>query len=484
MISIRKQLFTIFLTIGIVMIFFTSMIVNVVIKENFEVYVSNNITQVGDTILALVQNAYDEGSLDEDVVRASIIENPMGNFAVSVLDQKKRFLWGMDKEQFFHNLQNEMDEEGEQIDYDIYQEVDRPYYSSNGKVAGYVRIGYYPSDLLSSNDKKFQSNVKVSLIWCSSMMLMWFVFAGLYISRLFTYHIYGISKTSIALADGKLNARYLFKSKIKEIETLRHSMNYLGEKLEKQDTIRKKLISDVSHEIRTPLQILQSNLEAMIDGIYPIDEEQMNLLYKEVVRFGKLLNNLDLLKNVEESESRMNFRVISLNESIAEVYDAFKIVAKEKKINYHIKFTETERVMVSADKDALKQLWMNILSNAFKFTDEKGEIKVTTALQNKECIITVQDSGIGINEEDLPFVFERMYRGDKSREQYEGSGIGLTMVKNIVDKHKGKVAIESKEGEYTRIIVTLPVHTMMLEPNNISSKMKSYMKIASKYGKE
>ena len=477
MISIRKQLFTIFLSIGLVMIFLTSMIVNVVIKENFEVYVSNNINQVGDRILELVQSAYNDGSLDEEVVKASIVESPVGNFAVSILDNKKVFLWGTTKDQFFHDLANEMQEEGKKINYGIYQEVDRPYYTADGEVAGYVRIGYYPSDVLSSNDKKFQNNVKVSLIWCSSMMLMWFVFAGLYISRLFTYHIYGISKTSIALADGKLNARYLFKSKIKEIETLRHSMNYLGEKLEKQDTIRKKLISDVSHEIRTPLQILQSNLEAMIDGIYPIDEEQMNILYKEVVRFGKLLNNLDLLKNVEESESRMNFRVINLNESITEVYDAFNIMAKEKKINYHIKCSETERVMVSADKDALKQLWMNILSNAFKFTDEKGEIKVITSLQHKECTIVVEDSGIGIAEEDLPFVFERMYRGDKSREQYEGSGIGLTMVKNIVEKHKGRVSIESKESEYTRIIVTLPVHTMMLEPNNISSKMKSYIKI-------
>lgn len=483
MISIRKQLFTIFLSIGLVMVFFTSMIVNVIIRKNFELYVNNNIKQSGDTVVKLVQKAYDEGRLDEEMIRNSIVEMPMGNLAVAILDRDKKFLWGMTKEEFFSKKQLEAGKE-HQIDYSKYREENRPYFTRSGSVAGYVQIGYYPSDFLSNNDRSFQSNVKVSMIWCSSMILMWFIFAGLYVSRLFTYHIYGISKTSIALADGKLNARYLFKSKIKEIETLRHSMNYLGEKLEKQDAIRKKLISDVSHEIRTPLQILQSNLEAMIDGIYPIDEEQMNLLHKEVVRFGKLLNNLDLLKNVEESESRMNFRVISLNESLHEVYDAFKIVAKEKKINYHIKSMETELVMVSADKDALKQLWMNILSNAFKFTSEKGEIKITTSVQHKECTIIVQDSGIGIAEEDLPFVFERMYRGDKSREQYEGSGLGLTMVKNIVEKHKGKVSIESKEGEFTRVIVTLPIHTLMLVPNNISSKMKSYIKIGSKNIKE
>ena len=483
MMSIRKQFFTIFFMIGLVMVFFTGMIVNVIIKKNFELYVNSNIEQAGSTILKLVQEAYDEGTLDEEAIRNYIVESPMGNYAVALLDENKQLTWGMDKKHFLEEVQLEM-EKGTKVDYNLYQEEDKAYYKPNGEIAGYVRIGYYPSDILSRNDKKFQSNIKASLIWCSSMILMWFIFAGLYISRLFTYHIYGISKTSIALAEGKLNARYLFKSKVKEIETLRHSMNYLGEKLEKQDTIRKKLISDVSHEIRTPLQILQSNLEAMIDGIYPIDEEQMNILYKEVVRFGKLLNNLDLLKNVEESESRMNFRVIHLNESLGEVFDAFKIVGKEKKINYHMKCQETERVMVSADKDALKQLWMNIISNAFKFTSEKGEIKITTSMQHKECTIIVQDSGIGIAEEDLPFVFERMYRGDKSREQYEGSGIGLTMVKNIVEKHKGKVTIESKEGEYTKVIVTLPIHSMMLEPNNISSKMKSYIKIGSKNTKE
>ena len=111
MISIRKQLFTIFLSIGLVMIFLTSMIVNVVIKENFEVYVSNNINQVGDRILELVQSAYNDGSLDEEVVKASIVESPVGNFAVSILDNKKVFLWGTTKDQFFHDLANEMENE-------------------------------------------------------------------------------------------------------------------------------------------------------------------------------------------------------------------------------------------------------------------------------------------------------------------------------------------------------------------------------------
>lgn len=477
MLSIRKQFFTIFLTMGFTMLIITSLIINSIITKNFKDYVSKNIEQIGSSYVNLIQNAIDNEILNEKTFKNTFVENPMGNFAFSLLDADKNYQWGMDKQSFFKKLENDM-EVGNPIYSSQYHEIDKAYYNKEGELAGYVRIGYYPGHILSKNDKRFQTNVQLSLIWCASIILIWFVFAGLYLSRLFTYHIYGISKTSIALADGKLSARYLFKSKTKEIETLRHSMNYLGEKLERQDAIRKKLISDVSHEIRTPLQVLQSNLEAMIDGIYPIDEEQMQMLYKEVVRFGKLLNNLDLLKNVEESETAMNYREVILNKELYEVFDAFKIVAKEKKIDYYIKIAETEQVVLWADKDALKQLWMNIISNAFKFTGEKGQIKIETKLNQKECLITIEDSGIGIAEEDLPYVFERMYRGDKSREQYEGSGIGLTIVKNVVEKHGGRIKIESQEGVYTRVSVTLPVYSLMpSSSSHVGSKVKAYMKL-------
>ena len=482
MISIRKQLFAIFLSIGCVMVLSTSLIVNVTIQKSFQLYIENNINYASEMLVNVLEDLYEQDKWQQNLGQQLILENymGMGNFSVAVLSKDKEFIWGTTQKELIDQI-SKAGTSKFAIRNALYCFDDRPLHNNEGELIGYARIGYYPSATLKINDMKFQKDINMSIVWCCSMILMCFIFAGIYLSRLFTYHIYGISKTSIALADGKLEARYPFKSKIKEIETLRHSMNYLGEKLEKQDMIRKKLISDVSHEIRTPLHILQSNLEAMIDGIYPIDEEQMNMLYKEVVRFGKLLNNLDLLKNIEDNEAAMDFKLINLNDSITEVFDAFKIVAKENKINYHIKATETSDVMIMADKDSMKQLWMNVLSNAFKFTGHKGEIKVTTHLkENKECEIIIQDTGIGIDEEDLPYVFERMYRGDKSREQYEGSGIGLTMVKNIVESHKGRVSIESQKDKFTRVIVTLPVNTMLLSPHNISSKMKSYIKLGNK----
>lgn len=479
MMTMRKQLFGILISIGTIVIFSVSLAVNISIQKHFELYVQGNIKRIGDVIVSNLQELYEMDRWLDSIGEELIVETHMGNFAISVLTPDKKIIWGTTKEEFLKRMQREY---GEQYQYGskAYRYEDRPIFSRSGVLVGYARIGYYVPALLSNNDLKFQKDVNETIFLCGTIILCCFAVAGVYISRLFTFHIYGISKTSIALADGNLGVRYNAKSKIKEIETLRYSMNYLAEKLQNQDSIRKKLISDVSHEIRTPLHILQSNLEAMIDGIYPVDDEQMQLLYNEVVRFGKLLNNLDLLKNVEESLTKLDMKSLSLNESLQDVFDAFKIVAREKRIKYQFKNAATEQVMVWGDKDSLKQLWMNILSNAFKFTDRKGEITVTTSVRNKECIIEVEDTGIGIAEEDLPYVFERMYRGDKSREKYEGSGIGLTVVKNVIMLHNGKINIESAEGKGTKVTITLPIDENAVQSARISSKVKSYMKLGNK----
>ncbi|WP_069997143.1 sensor histidine kinase [Cellulosilyticum sp. I15G10I2] len=480
MIPIRKQLFGILLGIGVLIIVSISLAVNIAIKRHFELYVETNIKHAGDVIVKLLADLYENDRWNHNLREELTVETYMGNFAVSVLTPDKELIWGTTQEQLLDKIRNK---DNRYLGFSAampYRFEDRPIYSKQGVLIGYARIGYFASTLLSGNDLKFQRDVNETILLCSTTILGCFVVAGLYISRLFTHHIYGIAKTSIDLAEGKLTARYDCKSKIKEIETLRYSMNHLAERLEKQDCIRKKLISDVSHEIRTPLHILQSNLEAMIDGFYPIDEEQMQILHKEVVRFGKLLSNLDSLKNVEERVMSMAMEPLILNESLKDVFDAFKILAQEKKIKYVLKDSETQHVRILGDKDSLKQLWMNILSNAFKFTDMKGEITVTTAVKPKECSIIIQDTGLGIAKEDLPYIFERMYRGDKSREKYEGSGLGLTIVKSIVSFHKGRIDIDSIEGEGTKVTITLPSEERAHVSQNISNKVKSYMKLGTK----
>ena len=205
-------------------------------------------------------------------------------------------------------------------------------------------------------------------------------------------------------------------------------------------------MSDISHEIRTPLNVLQNNLEAMIDGIFPVSNQRLSSLNDEVIRFGKLLNNLDVLKEFEDESINLEFENILLDEFIIELAEDFYLEAKSKniKINYSIEKDET--YIIPGDKDQLRQVFINLITNAIKFTENEGSVSINLYKDNNKIIVEVIDTGIGIKEEDLPFIFERLYRGDKSRQKIEGNGIGLTIVKRILSLHCANIEVESNEG--------------------------------------
>lgn len=466
MISMRKQVFGLLLCTGITTILLTACFVNLTIHKEFKRYVESNIQKASMTLVDRLEEAYElYGTWDETIVYVLSEEMELGNFSLAILDQDKNYLWGITEEKMLEKVKNldyplfygsHLGSQHRKLNYTV---KDLPIQTTQG-IVGYARIGYFPSFLLSTNDILFQANINESIVISGSIAMFGLIGIGLYITRLFTKPIYDIAIHSAELAEGKYKTRYNRASRITEIENLRHSMNYLAQKLEQQDRLRRKLISDVSHEIRTPLHIVQSNLEAMIDGIYPIDEVQMEVLYQEVIRFSSLLNNLDKLKNIEEDHMDLVMEEMHINTCIQEVYNTFKIVAKERGITYELMSYPTKDVIVKVDRGAMKQILMNLLSNAFKFT-KQGKIRITTQKKDKQLMIIIEDTGIGIAKEDLPYVFERMYRGDKSREQFEGSGIGLTIVKKLMLLQGGKVTIESENQKGTRVIIVLPIHHLV-----------------------
>lgn len=470
MISMRKQIFSIMLFVGGFIILFTGLFINITVKNRLSDYVEGNLHEITYSIEEIYSNVYNQPDWREKIDNKVQAEPFIEQCTLSILNTDKKLLW--------RHISTEVPNQKQYKRYS-YLSYESPLYSKDKKLIGYLNIEYMPSMFLSKADMAFQDQLNASIFWNSLIFVIWFVFAGIYVTKLFTTPISSIAKTSLELAQGNLSVRYLKRSRIREIEELRRSMNYLAERLEQQDTIRKRLISDISHEIRTPLHILQNNLEAMIDGIYPIDEEQMKVLYEEVVRFGKLLNNLNMLRTLEDKDQPQNAEEISLNATIKNVYNSFKITAQEKNITYSINLSMTRDVTIYSDVNAIKQIWINLLSNAFKFTPENGEIEVYTYIKNRYATVVIKDNGIGISEKDLPFVFDRMYREDKSREKYEGSGLGLTIVQNLVKKNEGKVTIESTEGEGTWVRVALPIYSHKIAPN-ISYRVKSYMKKSDK----
>ncbi|MBC2581813.1 cell wall metabolism sensor histidine kinase WalK [Clostridium sp. DJ247] len=450
MYSIRRKLSIILLVCSILATILIALFVNFTINNKFNEYMINIQNRRNDRIVQYFQEVYKR---DKQWTKESGVEMEheafMSNYCLTLLDANKKLVWTMDpsdireKDHFTSvNIKNE----------GVYNTTNFPI-TYNGNIVGYIGIGQYSSVILSSDDINFKLSINKGIAASIIFTLFIVVIVSLYFSRQFSVPIREVSDISVKLSRGDYNSRTDVDTDILELEKLKISINTLGEKLKQQDLLRRRLVSDISHEIRTPLNILQNNLEAMIDGIFPVNTEQLTALNDEVIRFGKLLNNLNILKEFEIENSLVDQENICLEELIASVCDDFSIVSKEKDIKLTYNFKAGESYVILGNKDKLKQVFINILSNAVKFTDQGGNIWVNLTKSKNHIIVSIRDNGIGISKEDLPFIFERLYRGDKSRHKIEGSGIGLTIVKNILMLHSASIDVESEVNQGTTFTI-------------------------------
>lgn len=444
--TIRKRLSILFVICSIAGILLIALFVNITVNNKFNQYMVDIQNNRYKRIVSYFEEVYKrEGKWTKDSGTELMHEAYMGSYCLTLLDNNKKLVWGMNPKDIRDN-----------IHFNSMMMNNNGVYSSrrfainvNNKTVGYVDIGQYASVLLSEDDINFKTSINKSIIASGVLALFIIIAMGLYFSKQLSIPIKKVANMSVDLSRGNFDTKYSTESNIKELETLRKSVNILAEKLRYQDIIRKRLVSDISHEIRTPLNVLQNNIEAMADGIFPVTEERLNYLNEEVIRFGKLLDNLDVLKKFEAESTKLNFEEIFLNELIMEICKDFHMAAKVKNIKLDYSIEPDENYLITGDRDKLKQVFINLISNAVKFTEAEGQITINLFGNNKNIIVEVRDNGIGIKEEDLPFIFERLYRGDKSRSRIEGSGIGLTIVKNVLQLHNASIDVESKEGEGT-----------------------------------
>jgi signal transduction histidine kinase len=374
----------------------------------------------------------------------------MSNYCLTLEDKNKNIIWGMDPTDISNTLHiNTMavKEKGVYNTKTFEIKID-------GALVGYVDIGQYSSVLMTEEDVNFKTSINKSIIASGMLTLVIIISISLYFSNQFSLPIKDVARMSVNLSEGNFETKSTTKSRIVELEDLRGSVNILADKLKHQDMLRKRLVSDISHEIRTPLNVLQNNLEAMIDGVFPVTEDRLNYLNGEVIRFGKLLDNLNQLKEFEAESMKLEFENVNLDELLQDICSDFYVAAENKgiKLHYDLKQGPVNN-SITGDKDKLKQVFINLLSNAVKFTKTGGDIWVKLYTSSNDIVAEIEDNGIGIKSEDLPFIFERLYRGDKSRHEIEGSGIGLTIVKNILGLHSAKINVESREGKGTKFTI-------------------------------
>jgi two-component system OmpR family sensor kinase/two-component system sensor histidine kinase BaeS len=254
-------------------------------------------------------------------------------------------------------------------------------------------------------------------------------------------------------ADGHLKERVELKSR-DEIGQLGKAFNEMAQSLEKSEESRRQMIADIAHELRTPLSTIQGNLEALLDGVYPTTSERIEAIHAKTLLLRRLVNDLQELSLADAGELSLEKQETDLGELLARLKEQVQSQFDEQNIELNL---ETQPLLiVHIDKERIEQVLLNLLSNALRYT-EQGSVTIKTSQNAQEILVSIADTGKGINSGDLPHIFERFYRGDKSRSRSSGgAGLGLAISKRLVELHNGKIEVESQPGRGTVFTFSLP----------------------------
>ncbi len=240
-----------------------------------------------------------------------------------------------------------------------------------------------------------------------------------------------------------------------EVGQLAEAFNRMAESLQNIEQLRKTMTIDVAHELRTPLTNIRGYLEALIDGVVVPSRETFTLLHEETLRLVNLVEDILRLAKADAARATLQKIDVHIIDLIAHVLDSFRPQFEAKKITVETLFIE-EVNRLHADPEKLSQVVNNLLQNALQYTQPGGTVRISTDLLPGEIKVVFANSGGEIAEKDLPFIFERFYRGEKSRSRkHGGAGIGLAIVKELIRAHDGHVGAEISQAE-TRIWFSLP----------------------------
>ncbi|WP_221346857.1 sensor histidine kinase [Clostridium perfringens] len=324
----------------------------------------------------------------------------------------------------------------------------------SGEKIGEVRVKFYGPIFYMQNELVFLDIVNKIILGIGVLLILASTIMGFIISRSITRPINKLMTKAKYISKGEYDKKIEINTDILEINDLINSINNLSQSIKEQENIRKRLTGDISHELKTPLTNIQSHLEAMIDGIWEPTEERLLSVKEEAERLSSLVSDMQKLNKYDESSIKLKKDNVNISDIICFVIFQFSNLAKSKNIKIEY---EKKNINLYCDKDKITQALVNILSNAIRYSNEGSTIFIEEKLKDNKVIISIEDQGIGISEEDLKYVFERFYRADKSRTRATGgTGIGLTIVKSIVSSHGGEVKLESKLGEGSKFTIILP----------------------------
>ncbi|MCU0514039.1 MAG: ATP-binding protein [Anaerolineae bacterium] len=352
----------------------------------------------------------------------------------------------------------------------LYGTAEQPFYDDvsarqlllimvDGRIRGYLDIVHSPvgNMTIRRNRPLVISQISHLLLVFALISASLAIMAGFILAQTLVTPLSQLAATVQRLGRRDFTAQAAVKGS-RELRAVAESINAMAHDLEQAETLRRNLVADVAHELRTPLAVLQANLQALLDGVYPLEQGEIEKLMAQTELLNRLINDLRELSQAEAHQLLLHRTPVILNELIPQTVAAFQSTAKKRDIHIDVQMPG-EIITIQADKGRLQQVLHNLLQNAITHTPAQQTIRIQLFREARQIAIAVQDTGDGIPAAHLAHVFDRFYRVDRSRSRETGgTGLGLAIAKAIVELHGGTIHVlsDGQPGHGTTFTLRLP----------------------------
>jgi len=455
--TLKRQLsltivFLVFVTVSLI-----SFVSNTMIRHKFESYVTKRQEEKSRSIVETMEMLYNRETADwnRDSIHTLGMNVLQEGYIIKVSDAEGQIVWDAENHDmsYCHEVMSQI--ERRMKSYGTPGEFVTKNYSltQGGQPVGGMDIIYFGPFFLNESDFSFLNSLNLIIVLIGlAALAVAFVIGGV-LARRIAAPVAETAKAARDIAAGHYDVKARDNTKTRELHNLVGAINQLAAALSEQENLRKCLCADVAHELRTPLTTLGTHLEAMIEGIWEATPERLRSCHEEIERLGKLVSDVENLQRVESDNLKLRKKPVELLTLAKSVGQSFEGILAQKGLKLMISGEETT---ADADPDRIRSVLVNLISNAVKYTEAGGEITIRTADQAEKSRIVVEDTGPGITQAELPRIFERFYRADRSRNRETGgSGIGLAIVKAVVTAHGGSVRAENVTPHGARFIVEI-----------------------------
>ena len=311
-------------------------------------------------------------------------------------------------------------------------------------------------EIVQTQGAQFARDVSNTILIAAGTAGFLAILAGVWLSWQITRPLARLRDAAEQFAKGKLDTRVQVKSK-DEVGRVGMAFNNMAGELQRQEGLRKQMVADIAHELRTPLSVMQVNLEAMKDDLLPTSPEELDGLHHEVTRLSRLVEDLRLLSLADSGNLALREEPVDVNELVETAVRRLKPQAEACGVVLGASLSK-KPAAVMGDEDKLHQVLANLISNSLRFTSSGKRVDVSVQANRQNVTLRVTDEGPGIDSADLPVLFERFYKADRARSRSDGgSGLGLSIVKQLVELHGGSIEAALPEAGGLEVTIRLPV---------------------------